>query len=123
MCLALYKYFKISEKYKWYIRNGEYWIDEDTLIFDIKNKTVKIKFSDINEIFMCKKNSFGLCHVILSMTWNNKKIKLISVPMDSAVKIYETEFMDIFKIVKTHSENLKVVKDISEENTDYWLKK
>ena len=42
--------------------------------------------------------------------------------MDKETKIYETQFMKIFKLVKTHSTNLKIVKDLQGDDTDYWLK-
>ena len=121
--LFLSIYCKATEKYNWYIRNGEYWVNEDILIFNIKGKLVKIKFCDINEIFITKNNLVGSHHAILLIKWNKEKFKLISVPISKETKIYETEFMEIFKIVKMHSNNLKAVKDLQGDNTDYWLKK
>lgn len=122
MILFLSIYCKSTEKYNWYIRSGEYWVDKDTLIFNIKGKLVEIKFCDINEILIVKNNLVGSHHTILLIKWNKEKLKLISTPITKETEIYETEFMEIFKLVKTYCTNLDVVKDLWGNDTDYWLK-
>lgn len=120
--LFLGLYYKVTEKYNWYIRSGEYWIEKDILIFNLNDKLVEVKFDDINEIYMGKNNLFESYHVILLIKWNKKKFKLISTPMHKDTEIYETEFMKISKLVENYSTKLKVVKDFKGNNTDYWMK-
>lgn len=121
--LFLAIYYKVTQKYSWYIINGEYWIDEDELIFNIKNKLIKIKFCHIDEIFMAKNNLIGSYHTILLIKWNKKKIKLISKPMYKCNEIYDEQFVEIFKLIKNHSKKLSTVKDLQGNDIDYWLSK
>lgn len=122
ICLFIYIYYKLTEKYNWYIQNGEYWVDNDKLLFRIRKGTSKIKFDEINEIFMTKNSYIGLRHVVLEIKYGKKKIKLISIPISKETEPYETQFMDIFRIIRANSKQLKAVKNVSGNEVDYWLK-
>jgi len=115
-------YYTITAKYNWYIRNGEYWVKDDTLFLLINSNTLQIKFNEINEIFMQKHSSAGI-HAILQIKYGKKNITLISPPISYHTKLDETQFMDIFNIIHSNAKQLQIVKDIWENETDYWLKK
>lgn len=123
MIIPMLIYYKITEKYSWYIRNGEFYVNEDKLIFNIKNKSIEIKFSDITEIFLSKDNICGSYCILLNIKWNKEQFGLFSIPLDKGFNIKETQFMDIFEIVKINCKDLDIVKDVWGESTEYWLKK
>ena len=115
-------YYNITAKYNWYIRNGEYWVKDDTLFLLINSNTLQIKFNEINEIFMQKNSSAGI-HAILKIKYGKKNIKLISPPISYHTKLEETQFMDIFNIIRSNAKQLQIVKDTWGTEIDYWLQK
>ena len=121
--LSLSTYYDLTKKHSWYICEGEYWIEENSIFLKINKKIIKIPFENLHEIFMCKKNLLGSNFVLLQIKYGNEKLKLYSSTISKKDELYETEFMDIYKTLKINATNLQIVKDVWGNEIDYWLKK
>lgn len=120
--LFFYTYCKLTTKYNWYTYDGEYWAQYDNLVIQKHKSKLKIKFDDIDEIFITKRNYIG-CHAILIIKYGKKKLKFISPPINDKTELNDTQFMAVSNLIENNAKHLQTVNYITDDQVIYCMKR